>query len=270
MSHTRRSSVGFQPRWSAGHLLPSGRLVDLARWRAWVASRHGVGRMEQWAATHPGLVGWDQQRLVVVGGTRSVLELEAPQASPRTDAMQAALVELAQHGDAEAAVTLLVNLRPGLGRLIPKVRSGLCWSHQDAVEEVRAVFFEVLIGHSLERRPTRIAANLLLDTRQRLFRASRSRRSQALLETVGDGSRTQVGDHGEVLVLETLRSVIESLPGSPDSHRLTSDLAYRAWVLEQPGAMIAEELGLGHQGVRSRLHRLRQALYRDGSLQESA
>ncbi len=85
----------------------SGTLVDVDGWRRWWQSRSAQQRWRRWAVREPALLGW------------TVDDLAHPVGSQRTDAMQAALVAMAQQGNGDAATTLLVQLRPGLIRLAP-------------------------------------------------------------------------------------------------------------------------------------------------------
>ena len=179
--------------------------------------------------------------------------------------MQAALVAMAQQGNGDAATTLLVQLRPGLIRLARwvAVAADLAWP--DAIDEVRAVFFETLYRHPLERRPHSIAANLLLDTRQRVIRAHRRTSQRVGLAAVGPQppSGSEVGAAGDVdpisrlLVTQVLRAGLDQLPGSDESRALTATIAYRAWVLDQSRSDIARDLVINPEVVTSRLHRLK-------------
>jgi DNA-directed RNA polymerase specialized sigma24 family protein len=259
---------------SASAALPTDRLVDVVRWRRWYHSGRGASRMQRWSDQHRALAGWRQtatDRAQAIPDQTSRCEtvrFEAPLSSPETDAMQAALVSLTQAGDTDAAVALLVQLRPGLVRLVRQLTAARSWSTKDAVEEVRAVFFEVLVCHPLHRRPSRIAANLLLDTRQRLHRGLRQPQG-SLQSAPGPPLQTyhDIHAHSPVLAYETIRAAAGRLPGSPASQRLTADLGFRAWVLGQPRSDIARELELGPASVRSRLHRFRSAIRSDYDLQ---
>lgn len=185
--------------------------------------------------------------------------------------MQAGLVGLAQQGDGTAAWTLLVQLQPGLLRLVrtSSTCDGRSWP--DAADEVRSVFFETVCRHPLERRPSKIAANLLLDTRQRLRRGplrSRSTESptsdRALISAVDRGARSIPDPVGQLALEVEIGRAIRRLPGSPSSRRLTATVAVRAWILDEPRDLIAEELGLPPSAITKRLHRLR-ALLRTGA-----
>lgn len=225
-------------------------LCDVEAWAQWRNGRRGRQRWGRWSLHHPALIGWDTANLA------------SPTTSPRTDAMQAALVALAQDGEGDAAITLLVQLRPGLNRLARALADGRRTARPDSNDEVRSAFFETLYRHPLHRRPTGIAANLVLDTRQRLARATvRATRASAAASI----RRSEAVDIGsEAGVVASLDRAVERLPGTATSRRLTAELAYRAWVLEEPQVAIAADLGLGHRGVAMRLHRLRAALRGEG------
>ncbi len=259
------------------------RLVDVEWWGRWLNSRAGRRRWSIWAAEQPPLAGWQPA------------ELLSPIGCGPTDAMQASLVAVAQGGDGDAAFVLLVQLRPGLHRLARWSAANGLWPPQESVAEVRASFFETLYRHRLDRRPTKIAANLILDTRQRISRSSRAaradddRRRSHVQQRLPNGLRSlgptrpgrsgiaegvegaPVGPGGvdgaldpigNLTVGAALAAAVERLPGSDSSRRLTASVAYRAWILDQPRAVIASDLGLGAATVTTRLHRLRSVVDR--------
>lgn len=229
-------------------------LVAVEAWRRWAVSRRGQGRRLSWERRFPSLQGW------------AVDELGSPASSGRTDRMQRDLVALAQEGESEAALTLLVQLRPGLVRLVRWLTARGSGGYDESVDEVRAAFYETLCRHPLDRRPARIAANLLLDTRQRLHRSQlRAARTSAADDAELDRLRSRhpalAPDPVDgLVVLWAIRRAIDDLPGSPQSRLLTARAAYRAWILGQPRAVVAEELGLGPAAVSTRLHRLRRSV----------
>lgn len=253
--HRERTAIGW---WldlePLDHRLPD-------RWLTWAETPAGGRVVARWMERHDHLAGWCSA------------ELANPVSGPRTDAMQATLVSLAQDGSAEAGITLLVQLRPGLMRL---ARSALGWewiSNHDVSDDVQATFFEVLYRHDLERRPNRIAANLLLDTRQKMWRrvprsgpptvslamaSSDDRcldRSEALADRGGESSWVA----GIDLWLH-LQDSVNGLPGSDESRRLTATMAYRAWIEDESTSAIAADLGVAPQTVATRLYRLRRIL----------
>jgi len=222
------------------------------RWLSWADSPGGTTTLASWANGHRALEGWAAD------------ELAHPISSSATDTMQAALVDLAQNGSADAGLTLLVQLRPGLVRLSQAARRWDWIMSHDVDDETQATFFEVLFQHRLDRRPRRIAANLLLDTRQKLWR--RFPRSGPPTVTIDTASATgRAGDlnHGwvnEVEIWLHLRDGVLELPGTEASRRLTATMAYRAWIEGQPTTSIASELGVAPQTVSTRLYRLRRIL----------
>ena len=251
---------------------------DITRtWLRWVRSPRGGRTLRRWAHDDPALDGW------------AVEDLVSPRCSDRTDAMQAALVRLAQAGDQAAASTLIVQLRPGLTRVAWRAWHRRCAgprpfaSMADTRDEVLSAFGETLACHRLDRRPARIAANLVLDTHQRLWRAAgRDDRAAAAAMAVSvaaagrravrSGAWTSSGaavpapvealgcpdDVAGTLDLTTaVATALHRLPGSDASRRLSAELAFRAWILDEPSALIARELGLGRKTVDTRLCRLR-------------
>jgi hypothetical protein len=234
---------------------------DIVRdWQHWVRSPRGRRRLEAWAGGDPALDGWTRQ------------DLSSPRSSPRTDAMQAALVAQAQDGDEDAVRTLVVQLRPGLVGVVWRAYNrrgagaGSFGSMAEAQCEVLSAFGETLARHRLDRRPERIAANLLLDTRQRLWRAAgRDNRAQNLIDAGPPAALTSNPVEpidGALDLVAAVASALDQLTGTVDSRRLTAQLAYRAWILDEPSVLIARELGLERKTVDTRLCRLRAAVRR--------
>ncbi len=236
-------------------------------WLQWANSRRGQHKLQSWND------GW------VAGGPDSRRwtndDLVAPVGGSRTDWMQAQLVKQAQRGDGDAAVTLTMQLRPGLLRLVRKTtvfqpignQFGTSFGsgktvRDDAKDSVLSAFQLVLFNHNLERRPTKIAANLLLDTRQLLWRDSnRSGRIESAIPSFENGNHYLSSTLQDQTLytdeLASLGTAIRSLPGSSASRRLTTELAYRSWVLEESNASIARQLSISTEVVNTRLHRLR-------------
>ncbi len=227
-------------------------LVDEHRWQQWLRSRRGQRCLARWSERFPSFEGW------------TVETLGAPQWSEATDRMQHDLVVLAQEGDGDAAITVLVQLRPGLLRLARSRARVVGESWPETCDEVRAVFNETLYRHRLDRRPNRIAANLILDTRQRLYRGVTPRSPVtpppgAASWRAGPGLRPGPGPE----VVDSawmLRRAIDRLPGSSRSRAITAEAAYRRWILDQPRSEVAGALGLRPAALDTRLHRLRRVV----------
>ena len=236
---------------------------DITRaWLRWVRSPRGGRTLRRWADDDPALVGWTAE------------DLGSPRCGERTDAMQAALVRLAQAGDQAAASTLIVQLRPGLTGVAWRAWHRRCAgprpfaSMADTRDEVLSAFGETLACHRLDRRPARIAANLVLDTHQRLWRAAgrddRAAAAAAVVSVAAAGRVVRSGTAGSpddvagaLDLTAAVAAAVDRLPGTEASRRLSAELAFRAWILDEPSALIARELGLGRKAVDVRLCRLR-------------
>ncbi len=253
------------------------RLTD--DWERWVRSRRGKAERARWADQYPTVRAW------------TAPQLAAPPGGPDTDALQAALVALAQDGDEGAVRTLVVQFRPALARL-----SGRSRGPDRGAGAVVATFVEVVLAHDLSRRPRRIAANLVLDTRQRLNRSrprptaasgedrwvrsaggddhwtnrAADRRGRPHREELADRRARPEDVVGGREVVEALAATLARLPGSADSVALTREMAFRAWFLDEPTSRIADDLGLGREAVRTRLSRLRSAVRRHPALAPAA
>jgi hypothetical protein len=228
-------------------------------WERWVSSPRGGRALRCWALQHPALEGWGRRNLA------------SPQGSDRTDAMQAALVSLAQSGHQEAVQTLIVQLAPGLTGVTWRAWSGRAngprpfGSMWEARAEVLSAFGETLAAHRLHRRPRRIAANLVLDTHQRMWRAAERERRSATAAlraspTRGAGPEPAELVDGALDLAAAVAAAIDQLTGTAGSRRLSAEVAFRAWILDEPSALIARELGLGRKTVDTRLCRLRAAV----------
>lgn len=219
------------------------------RWRRWAATPGAHRELARWAVRDPALDGW------------RMADLDAPRSSPRADAMQAALVGLAQAGDQAAMLTLLNQLRPGLWCLARYGRRSAGGGPFPGPDDVVAVACERVLLHPLDRRPRSIAANILLDTRQRLGRAARP-------VTAGPPPGECAGpalDEPEVRStdLDLIRRLMAALDGIGTDRRsrsLSAEVAYRAWILDQSAPMIAASVGLQPDAVRARLSRIRAAV----------
>lgn len=249
------------------------------QWRRWATSRRGTQKLETWrrqfAANNGSNTPGNPEQVRWSNG-----DLLALVSGPRTDRIQAFLVASAQSGDGDAVVTLTVQLRPGLLRLVQKsalfqpfgnsIGSSIATpssryptSLTDAKAEVLSAFQLVLMGHHLERRPVKIAANLLLDTRQQLSRDYRRATKICTVTTSSTKSASEqpVGDHAKFAdELSVLRSTLAAMPGTTASRHLTSELAIRSWILEESNSSIAKQLSISNQVVNTRLHRLRELL----------
>lgn len=87
----------------------------------------------------------------------------------RSDAILLALVRRAATDDL-AARTVLQAMMPAVKNLTSKFSACGAWSAEETAAEVVAAMWERIRSYPVERRPGKVAANLTLDTRQRVWR----------------------------------------------------------------------------------------------------
>jgi hypothetical protein len=137
-----------------------------AEWRHLVSSAATAQALTRWSRIEPAIAGLaDLEQLRSTVHDRTNLE--------RGDSILAALVRLGAvsgHGDLLAARVVLQLLVPGAIRLAQSLAAMV--GDQPTSEAVVFAELTILIRtYPWERRPRRIAANLLLDCRQRLVRS---------------------------------------------------------------------------------------------------
>lgn len=174
---------------------PAGLLARLdSEWEHLVRSRATAAVLRRWGIQEPELAGWtDLEQL------RSAVHHRADPA--RADRLLAALVRLAAvdgQDDRLAARTVLQLLVPGAVRL---ARSLIPYAGDNATA-LGLVFTELAIGirtYPWRRRPHHVAANLLLDCRQRLSRRFQRARRETPVGLEVDDRRTDAAgtEHAE-------------------------------------------------------------------------
>ncbi|MEM9133894.1 MAG: hypothetical protein AAF962_13790 [Actinomycetota bacterium] len=233
----------------------------ITAWEHWSTSVDGRSTVLRWGADDPALAGWSPTRL------------RRPIGGAATDRMQAALTARSQAGEDGATLTLIVQFEPALRRLVAaRRRRPPAPSVDEATADVVGTFTEVVLTHDLVRRPARIAANLVLDTRQKLDRLDRclARSLPAPLleplagEAVGrgplGGARCWTEDPSaadRVGLIVSVADALDALGGDGASRHLTRELAVRAWLLGETSGELAARTGLEPSAVRARLCRLR-------------
>jgi hypothetical protein len=200
-----------------------------AEWPALAAGPLQI-RLRCWAAAEPALAGFatPQQLLRHLRSLRGRREAE--------DAILAALVRQAA-GDAHAARMVLQALLPGL-----KALAGRLLLEPDEREEIWSALlahcWERVRRYPLERRPGRIAANVLLDTLQRTTRElKRQRRERG--ELAGDLSPQPSAPTGSD-VERLLRRAVEATAISEQE----AELILRTRIDRDDLRLLAQELQL--------------------------
>lgn len=142
-----------------------------AEWQTLAVSRAATATLTRWAGCYPALAGFAD-----LAAVRTVTEDRADK--ERSDTILAALVRLAARdgGDDPLATRVLLQLlMAGAVRLAQRI-AAVTGDLADAEADVLAELTALIRTYPWQRRPRRIAANLLLDCQQRLSRAARRER----------------------------------------------------------------------------------------------
>ncbi len=231
----------------------SGRMINETthKWQTWATSSHANNTYQQWISTEPDIYPW---RIDQLGQP-------AFQAHPslNIDQMQACLVRLAQSGCGYAGMALACQLEPGLR----KIARTTAFGYSEPASEVMSAFFEVLFSHNLTKRPNKIAANLLLDTRQKIFRAGKR---DMIHFQAADALRSYDFRTHDKLEIDTtlwIGEVVSKALASyakPKERRLIKHLIFQHWILERPLVEVSQELNLSKSAATTKLWRFRNLL----------
>ncbi len=129
---------------------------------------------QEWARLAPRFPGQDLEAICAVVGATTLGELHAwVRSADRSEAdrVMAPLAERAAAGSESAARVLLQLLLPGTCRL-----AASWWALGDAEERASAAVtavYQRIRNYPIDRRPTKVAANILLDAGQDLWRAAK-------------------------------------------------------------------------------------------------
>jgi hypothetical protein len=133
-------------------------------WRYLGSSPAARQRLRTWATDAPALTDYAHPAALVVDANRRGNP-------PRSDQLLVAVTRHATGGDDLASRTLLQALLPGLKAIARRYRPIVNARGQDTDSLVIAYAWEQICCFPLERRPRRIAANILYDTQQQLHRS---------------------------------------------------------------------------------------------------
>jgi hypothetical protein len=241
---------------------PTGLLARLdCEWQHLTASRSAATALRQWGAREPALAGWadlEQLRAAVHDRTDPA----------RADRLLSALVRLAAvdgHDDQLAARTVMQLLVPGAVRL---ARDVLPMSGDNA-SALGVVFTELAIGirtYPWQRRPHHVAANLLLDCRQRLTRRHQRTRCETPAGLEFDHDTTDAAtEHAEASV--AVRELLKWAHRKGILDEFETRLLVASHVQDIPITQLAAQLGRSRSrlfATRAAAHqRLRHALAGD-------
>lgn len=222
-------------------------------------------RLRRSHASKAALARWSAETPLLTAGTLDELLARRLPHVPERDQVLAALASRAPDDDIAASV-LLHALRPGLGRLVQTLtKPGSC--RPTVARELVAICWERIRTYPIDRRPDRVAANILLDTRKRYLRAQAQGAATAVDPLRLEGLLEVVPDHAEdvvaaaaatptrdltVLLQRTLaRGLID-----PDTARIL----YRLVAIGEPMAAVAADTGLSAGALRHRRLRALRSL----------
>lgn len=224
------------------------------QWAVLVHSREASAALEQWA-TDPELRAVNLEALV-----RQIWRSPKPVADD-------ALAALARRAatDQVAARTLLHALRPGLRSLGRRLALG---SSDDVIDhEIVAYAWELIRTYPYLRRPRKIAANVLLDTRKRYLRQHRAD-EKALAELRDAGAENaevapSAEEEAEADELASLRRAHALLAGAVGRGAITpvsASVVWRTRVQQFDDTEVADELGVGVRTMQRRRQRAERQL----------
>ena len=210
----------------------------------------GKRLQREWIRLEPVLKNW------------TMAELSQPAFNtPNSDAMQAALVRLAQGGCEIAALCLTCQLLPGLKKLSKTTAAGF----EDPAAEVISAFYEVLGARDIVRRPAKVAANLILDTKQKLYRALlKDLKQNDIANTLAHQANQElrVGETSDLISrYSTIELIADALAGYQSKSRAqVSEIAFMHWIEGFSTQEIADQLGISQTAVTTKVWRLRQRI----------
>lgn len=215
--------------------------------------------VHQWARLEPTLTGYTRPADIV-----DAIDAADP---ARTDEMLLALLRLHQRGHQLAGRVLLQTMLP---KLIQIARRASPTSSDDAWTEDRhhiaiAEFWDVMTGYPVDRRPTRVASNLALDTLHRLVGGRRHQHAIPIAPNqmrVLNGGRAHAATSDAVVgTISVDADLIQVLTWAVAHAVVTADeatLLAEAYLTDGPRsgfAATAARLGLSQAAVRQRCSR---------------
>lgn len=223
-------------------------------WAALVRSPAGPAALRRWSDT-PDLVAPDLDALVARVWAAS---------KPDANRMCAAIAERAP-ADPTAARVLLQILRPGLRTLGRRLALG--GSFHDVDVELLALAWERIRTYRVDRRPTSVTGNILMDVRKNYVQTVTGADAMAVsLQDLSPG-RSPAAPSAEQEALDghipSLRRAHARLLASVDGGTITPTSATVVWrtrILEEDEADVAAELGVRVRTLQRRRQRTEREL----------
>ncbi len=248
------------PPTSAPHPL-FGALIE--EWVGLNSSRIPARTVQRWATAHP----------VLAGASRPADIVEAVEVagSERQDAILLTLLRLTQAGEQLAGRILLQQMLPRLARLRHRIKTPASNSADFRLQEDRshiivATFWEVVATYPIERRPSRVAANLALDTLGQVYRIADRNPEVIPDEPIDDGQllnlcgplyparAAEPDDDGEWPALLRWAANTGVLTG--EAAQLLNDI----YVLGEPPLEYSRRTGRSHSSVKQQCVRAKRRL----------
>lgn len=211
-------------------------------WAHLIRSSSARQRLAEWSEASPGLAGLADLDALVERANRRGQAHESDQL----------LIALARRADIDdlAARTLLQAVMPGMRWLARRYQAVASDGGEDPASLVIALTYERIRTYPFDRRPHRIAANLLFDTRQRLQRTvGRPGPAIVSLESLPFEPAVDDGPNDEPCALLD-QAVAQRVIGARDA-----DLIALTRLHDHPVAELAAYLGCPAQTLRQRRRR---------------
>lgn len=240
-----------------------GALIE--EWVALNSSRVTARTVQRWAASHPALAGASRPADIV----------DAVEAAPadRQDAILLTLLRLTQAGEQLAGRILLQQMLPRLARLRHRIKTPASSSADYRLQEDRshiivATFWEVVATYPIERRPTRVAANLALDTLGQVYRIADRNPEIIPDEPIEDGqllntcgplypaAEPQPADDPDDELPAILRWATTTGVLTPAAAQLLNDI----YALGEPPLEYSRRTGLSHASIKQQCVRAKRRL----------
>jgi hypothetical protein len=219
-------------------------IVQLAKtWRQGYAGCQLTEALRSWGASEPVLrrFGGDPNR---------VFRFLRTEPSPERDQVFCALLRCAKHDQLAGLVVLealLPGLKASLGRTL--VAAG---ENDELLSLMLANAWQQITGYPVERRPQRVAANLLLDIRKQTLKQLTKHRPASALPLSG----REAGGACQADVEQPLRRAVAAGALSEEE----AELILLTRVDRRPLRQLAEERGLAYQALLMRRIRAEKRL----------
>ena len=212
--------------------------LDL-EWAYLARNRESLRRLAEWTTTSPGLAGLDDLEALVEHVNRRGQRSES-------DRVLAALACRSSTDDL-AARALLQAVMPGMRCIAGRYHAVAKSAMEDSASLVISFAYERIRTYPFRQRPSRIAANVLFDTRQRLQRTvGRPGPCIVTLESLAVHPATNPRPHDES------RGLLERAVAEHVITRRDAELIASTRLRDRPVSELAALLGCSAQTLRQR------------------